>query len=114
MSRYFILRDGEVIEEPDYSTWSAWYESSFKDVELIAEDDLGGSVVTTRFLSMAMSLAQNSPPMIFETVVRGGWMDNEKERFATLQEAMTGHKTWVRRVREADEENQLPPPGASW
>lgn len=114
MGRYFILRDGEVIEEPDYSTWFAWFESAYKDVELIAESRLGASTVSTRFLALSMTLDQDSPPMVFETTVNGGWLDNRRERFSSLEEATAGHENWVRRVKESDEENELPPPGAGW
>ena len=114
MGRYYILRDGEVIEEPDYTKWSAWFESAYKNVELIAESRLGGSTVSTRFLALSMTLAQDSPPMLFETTVNGGWLDNQRERFSSLDEANTGHENWVRRVKESDDENGLPPPGAGW
>jgi hypothetical protein len=114
MGRYYILRDGEVIEEPDYTKWSAWFDSAFKDVELIAESRLGGSTVSTRFLALSMTLAKDSPPMVFETMVNGGWLDNERERFSSLLEATAGHESWVQRVKDSDEENGLPPPGAEW
>ena len=114
MGRYYILHDGEVIEEPDYQKWSAWFESAFKEVELVAESPLGSSTVSTRFLGLSMTLAQDSPPMVFETKVKGGWLDNQWERFSSLEEATAGHEGWVRRVREADKENGLPPPGAGW
>ena len=74
MGRYYILRDGEVIEEPDYEKWLAWFESAYQDVELIAESRLGASTVSTRFLALSMTLAQDSPPMVFETMVNGGWL----------------------------------------
>ena len=114
MGRYYILRDGEVIEEPDYTKWSAWFDSAFKDVELIAESRLGGSTVSTRFLALSMTLAKDSPPMVFETMVNGGWLDSERERFSSLLEATAGHESWVQRVKDSDEENGLPPPGAEW
>ena len=114
MGRYYILCDGDVIEEPDYTKWSAWFESTYKGVELIAESRLGGSTVSTRFLALSMMLDQDSPPMVFETTVDGGWLDNQRERFSSLEEATAGHENWVRRVKESDDENGLPPPGAGW
>jgi len=114
MGRYYILRDGEVIEEPDFQKWSAWFESAFIEVELIAESRLGGSTVATKFLGLSMTLSQASQPMVFETRVKGGWLDNQWERFASLEEATAGHENWVQRVKDAEEENELPPPGAGW
>ena len=114
MGRYYILREDELVEEPDYDVWSAWFESTFKKVELIAESKLGGSTVSTRFLGLNMTLDQDASPMVFETTVKGGWLDNQKERFSSLEAAKAGHRDWVRRVEESDAENGLPPPGAGW
>ena len=114
MGRYFILKDQEVVEEQDYAAWSAWYESKYKAVEQVAETRLGPATVTTRFLALDMSLSQKSPAKVFETRVKGGWLNDQWERFCTLAEAQAGHETWVARVRGTEEENQLPPPGGNW
>jgi hypothetical protein len=68
----------------------------------------------TRFLGLNMTLDQEAPPMVFETTVKGGWLDNQRERFSSLGAATAGHESWVRRVEESDAENGLPPPGAGW
>jgi len=114
MSRYFILRDGEVIEEPDHRSWSEWYEASFGEVECVDRTQLKQATVSTHFLAVDMTLARDASPMLFETTVKGGWLDNQRERFSTLEEATAGHQSWVQRVREIEKENELPPPGAGW
>ncbi len=114
MSRYFILRHDDVVEEPDFATWSSWYESSFKKVELVARAALATSTVSTRFLGVSLGLSTEDSPELFETRVDGGWLDRQGERFATLAEAKAGHERWVARAREVEEENRLPPPGATW
>ena len=53
-------------------------------------------------------------PVLFETRVTGGWLADQRERYATIDEARAGHESWVARVREVEEENQLPPPGGAW
>jgi hypothetical protein len=111
MSRYFILRNGEVVEEPDHAQWSHWYQSSYDRVRCVAETEVKyGSVVTT-FLAVDMTLSKGVPPLLFETRVKGGWLDDEWERYPTLEAAKAGHNAWVARVREMEEENELPPPG---
>ena len=114
MGRYYILRNGEVIEEPDYPTWAEWYEDKFKNVENVAHTELVHGVVSTRFLAMNLTLAKDTPALVFETRVMGGWLDDQWERFATLGEARDGHDAWVERVRSAEDEDGLPPPGAGW
>jgi hypothetical protein len=114
MSRYFILRDGEVIEEPDHRSWSEWYESSFGEVECIDRTQLNQATVSTHFLAVDMTLARDASPMLFETRVSGGWLADQRQRYSTLEEARAGHQFWVARVREVEEENELPPPGGAW
>ena len=114
MGRYYILKAGTVVEEPHYPTWAKWYEEHFTDVELIARTELVHGVVLTRFLAMNMTLTTQSEPLVFETRIKGGWLDDTWERFATIDEARTGHDHWVSRVREAESEEDFPPPGAHW
>jgi hypothetical protein len=114
MGRYYILRDGKVLEEPNYPSWAEWYENHFKDVEMVAHTELVHGVVSTRFLAMNMTLARDAKPLVFETRVKGGWLDDQWERFASLDDARAGHEAWVARVQEAENEEGLPPPGAGW
>ena len=114
MGRYYILKEGKAEEEPHYPTWATWYEQHYRDVEVIARTELVHGVVATRFLAMNMTLATKSEPLVFETRVKGGWLDEKWERFATPDEAKVGHESWVARVRAAEKEEDFPPPGAGW
>lgn len=111
MGRYYILKDNAVVEEPDHSEWIKWYENSYEKIRQIAHTELKFGVVSTVFLALNMTLSKSDPPMVFETRVKGGWLDDEWERFSTLQAAKAGHEAVVARVREAEEEHELPPPG---
>ena len=59
-------------------------------------------------------LARDTPALVFETRVKGGWLDDQWERFSSLDEARTGHERWVEKVRNSEDEEGLPPPGAGW
>jgi len=41
--------------------------------------------------------------VLFETMVFGGKLDQEQERYCTYDEAEAGHKTMVERVRRSFE-----------
>ena len=110
MGRYYMLCDGEVIEEPDHAKWSKWYQSSYEKVRHVASTKVSYGTVSTVFLAMNMTLSKETPPLLFETRVQGGWLHDQWERFASLDEAKAGHEAWVARVREA-EKDQPPPPG---
>ncbi len=114
MSRYFILRDGEVIEESDHATWARWYETTYESVRDVAKTRTIHAQVTTRFHPISMGLSSDAPALLFETRVSGGWMDEQGDRFATLDEAMAGHAAWVDHVQSIEQENEIPPPGAGW
>jgi hypothetical protein len=114
MGRYYILRDGEVVEESDHGVWSEWYQREYPAVEEVARTDLAHGSVITRFLALEMTLNQDEPAEVFETRVKGGWLDGEWRRYRTLDEARAGHERWVRRLRDAEAEGGLPPPGISW
>jgi hypothetical protein len=111
MARYYILRDGKVVEEPDHAKWTEWYESSTEADRCIASTNLKYGDVRTVFLAMQMTLSKSDPPLLFETRVRGGWLNDEAQRYATLADAKAGHEAWVARVRAAEVEHGLPPPG---
>ena len=110
MGRYYILRDGEVVEEPDHAKWAEWYKDTYPQARCVASTKVEYVTVETVFLAMNMTLSKDDPPFLFEARVKGGWLDNEWKRYATLQEAHAGHEALVARVRAA-EENKLPPPG---
>jgi len=113
MGRYFILREGEVVEEQDYAKWAKWYEESYEQVHKVASTKAQYGTVSTTFLGMSMTLSQNETPQLFETRVEGGWLDGERQCYATLDEAKAGHELWMSRVREA-EADKPPPPGFVW
>jgi hypothetical protein len=114
MSRYFILRDGDVVEEPDHEVWSSWYETVYESVREVARTETAHATVTTSFQPVSMGLREDLPALVFETRVSGGWLDNQGDRFATLEDARAGHQAWVRHVEEAEQEDEIPPPGAGW
>jgi hypothetical protein len=111
MGRYYVLRDGEVIEEPDYAQWTEWSKSSSEAGRCIASTTLNYGTVATVFLAMQMTLSKADPPLLFETRVKGGWLNDEWQRYSTLEAAKAGHEVWVARVRAVESEQGLPPPG---
>lgn len=111
MGRYYVLRDDQVVEEPDYAKWADWYEKSYEKVRCVAETKVEYGNVSTVFLALHTTLSKDDPPLLFETRVKGGWLDDEWQRYSSLAEARAGHEAWVTRVRKLEQENALPPPG---
>jgi hypothetical protein len=59
--------------------------------------------VSTVFISLDHSFG-DGPPLLFETLVFGGPLADEGERYSTKAEAEEGHTKWVKRVLEAKDE----------
>ena len=60
--------------------------------------DLGW--VSTIFLRLDHSFTEEGPPILFETLVFGGPLDGDMERYCTEEEALAGHCRMVERVRK--------------
>lgn len=92
MSRYFD-RAGEPM------SLEAW-GTRFGDMEYkrVAFDKVGEVEVSTVWLGLNHRFNEG-PPLIFETMVFGGPMDQECNRYSTETEALAGHAHMVAVVR---------------
>jgi len=99
MSRYFILENGEPVPAADMRTWALWFEDVSRSMTRhVGDDTIGEARVSTVFLGMDHSWG-DGPPLIFETMVFGGPLDGEQERYPTTDEAIAGHAAMCERVR---------------
>ena len=74
---------------PGSTWWIVAKTRPFRDVE-----------VSTVFLE-ANHRFDDGPPLVFETLVLGGPLADECERYSTWDEAEVGHAAMVARVRDA-------------
>jgi hypothetical protein len=110
MGRYYILRGDTVAEEPNFGNWAAWHAGSYEKVRCIARTGVKFGAVQTIFLGINMALADTEPPLLFETRVIGGWLNDQWEHYSTIDDAKAGHDAWVARIRALEKQNELPPP----
>ena len=66
---------------------------------LVAKTFLNGSKVSTVFLGIEHGFDKECP-ILFETMVFGGTLDGEQDRYCTYDEAVSGHKAMVQRVKD--------------
>lgn len=89
----YILVDGVPVEEPDLHKWSQWYEKVSKRGErILAKWSEGEVKVTTVFLGFDHGLEEEGPPLVFGTLISGGPHDGSEWNYATLDDALHGHK----------------------
>ena len=100
MSSRYILEGHNLVPCEDLMEWADWFEKTERHVANEVVD--GGPQVSTVFLGMDHGgIFNQGPPILFETMVFGGPLDQEQDRYATWEEAEAGHKAMVARVRAA-------------
>lgn len=100
MNDYYVLDGHEVVAAQDIVSWSRWFEKAGRTV---AKTKLGDAEVSTVFLAMNHAFSPRSKPVLFETLVFGGPLDQEMDRYHTWDEAEAGHAEMVARVTAAFE-----------
>ena len=96
MSNNYILDGKTPVLCDDLLTWAKWFETANRHV---AKTEIGDVRISTVFLGLDHSWV-GGPPLLFETLVFGGELDQEQERYSTWDEAEEGHKRMVKRARE--------------
>jgi len=95
----YILDGHKAVLEPDLIKWAIWFGTAKRHV---AKTEITPEIkVSTVFLGLDHQYG-DGPPLIFETMVFGGELDGQMERYSTWEEAETGHKQWVGKVVEDD------------
>jgi len=80
--------------------WSAMFKDW--DAKNVAQTDVGVSGGTVHVSTIWLGLDHNwggGPPLIFETLVQGGSLDQEMDRYTTEAEALAGHAAMCERVQ---------------
>ena len=95
----YILDGHEPKPCSDPLEWVRWMGM---DVCRVGSTKVGNAWVSTVFLGVNYNFAEHGRPIVFETMVFGGNLDNEQERYATWDEAETGHAAMVKRVSEKE------------
>lgn len=79
-----------------------------EDPALVAKDKIGNVTISTVFLYTDHSFTPLEPSLYFETLIFGGELDGEGDRYTTYNEAYIGHRKFVQKVKQLEEEKLLP------
>lgn len=93
--KYILDAEGNPVAEPDLMAWARWLETADRHV---AKDAIGEVSISTVFLGLDHSFGSGAP-VLFESMVFGGPLDQEQERYCTRDEALAGHAALLARVR---------------
>lgn len=95
--RYFILDDENRPKPVDLMTWGRWFENNSRRVDFT--QITSALSVSTVFLGIDHRHFGSGPPILFETMVFGGDDTLECHRYVSWDDAVTGHRATVRRLR---------------
>jgi hypothetical protein len=98
MNEHYVLNDDHSVRPAELLEWAAAFNDT--DKRRVARDELDGVSVSTVFLGLDHSFGEG-PPLIFETLIFGGKLDQEMWRYSTWDEAVAGHKHAVAQAIEA-------------
>jgi hypothetical protein len=96
MNKY-VLEGHNAVQEPDLMKWAIWFETANRTVK---KNTIGKSLVSTIFLGLDHGF-DNNRPLLFETMVFDGPLDQECERCSTWEEAEEMHAEMCARVLKA-------------
>ena len=78
-------------------------EAFNQDIKRVALDNIGDVRISTVFLGL--NHGYDNEILLFETMVFGGALDEEMDRYRTYEEAEAGHRAMVERVKEIENKN---------
>lgn len=96
---YWILDERGEPVPADAETWGFWFESADRHVADDADEQTGWRVSTV-FIGLDHNFSNAGPPVLWETLVFGGPLDGEMERYTSRADALEGHRAMCARVTE--------------
>jgi hypothetical protein len=107
-NNYILNADGEPELCEDIYAWGMWFERTSRTRERVVAQDKHESrtsgepeiMVSTVFLALDHNWG-DGPPVLWETLVFGGLLDGEMNRYTSRADALAGHQAMCRRVIES-------------
>ncbi len=99
----YILEGHEPKLAEDLLEWGSWFETADR---IVAKTQISDDIeVSTIFLGLDHSFGEG-PPLLFETMIFGGSLDQEMNRYPTWDEAEKGHQEIVQKAKESLESKE--------
>jgi len=90
------MLDGHTPRPATMMEWAPWFEKADRRV---AEDVVNGVRVSTVFLGLNHQMRRAGPPILFDTMIFGGYYGGYLMRCCTWDQAETQHAELLARVR---------------
>ena len=96
---YYILENRKPVQVDNHEQWKQWLQSANREVKRTVLTS--GIIVSTEFIGQAECPDEYKPPLLFETMIRGGINDGLVQQYQSWEQAEEGH---VRAVELASTE----------
>jgi hypothetical protein len=107
---YTLDERGNPIPERDMVRWAVWFASAERRIALT---EFAWGAVSTVFLGLDHSFnldPMRSPldyhPVLWETMVFGGPLDQHQWRYTSRQDALAGHRRAVEQCKQSQRDSQ--------
>ena len=105
--QYILDENNQPIPCEDILKWGRWFQQNDK-LRIVAQDETPNGRVSTVFLGLDHRLlrlqGEESPPILWETMVFGGPLDGEQIRYCSFEAAKAGHVEMLERVKNGQVE----------
>lgn len=95
---FYILKDKEPVA-CSAEEYMDWLRARDHKPVYVGNDTFAHIYVSTAFLGLDHNFRSSGPPVLFETMVFGGPLDEYRRRYSTWDEAEEGHRQILKRVR---------------
>lgn len=96
---YVLDTKGRPVLEDDVLKWAAWFETA-NTSRFVGETHIKNSRVSTVFLGIDNNFFSHGPPILWETMVFGGKLDQEQTRCSgSREQAEAMHAQMVKKVQ---------------
>ena len=104
--KYILNEKGVPVLENDFDKWAEWnFMQEAKSNRIVKQEHFGTAgeiLVSTVFLGLDHNWRTNGPPILWETMVFGGKLDQEMDRCSgSREQAEAMHQRMVERVKKA-------------
>ncbi len=97
-NKFYVLDDaGEPLAVDDVLVWAQWFEVAKNRV--VQQNTIGGVKVSTVFLGLDHNFGDSLAPVLWESMIFGGPLDQEQRRYTSKAEALAGHEELCALVR---------------
>lgn len=101
MDKHYIMdKEGNISTTKSLKKWAEFYKLNkiIKQTAILSKTQ-NSILISTVFLGSDYRFFGEGEPILFETMIFGGKYDHEQQRYCTKNQAIKGHKEWIKKIK---------------